>query len=214
MSRSPEHICWGKEPWFAWDLWNEVEEAPLLIDAMLNGGYARAPALVGIDHDGRSEALVLPDVVDLSPVIGDYKPVTTECGLWLAVITADDTVVGYENEKGFEFSADVKPHLDEREYVNGYLAILWRPWHVELLADASEDNCEDFNETLHWLNANIVHFDEGDKYDHADLARIRTEFVDTQDVQRLRWFRFLSAMAPRHECAALMLEELSKEMNR
>lgn len=212
MTRRPDHICWGKEPWFAWDLWNEVPGAPLLLHAMLNGCWAHAPAMVDLTIEGREQSAVLPGVVDLSPVLGDYLPVTSECGLWLGIITGDDTEVTYENENGVEHTASVMPHVDETEYISGGgLGLLWRPWNVVLLQDVDEDSCMDVDETAQWLHVNVTYFEEGDKFDLDNFDLLHGRFREQRKLQRLEWQRFLTAMAPRHTCAELMLADLLEE---
>lgn len=216
MSQWPkQHICWGKEPWFAWDLWNQVSGESELFHAMLNGCYAKVPVLLQLDFDGREQNLIVPDVVDLFPVIGDYLPVTTECGLWVAHTAEQHVELNQSNGYGLPYEAVVSPRNTEMEYVDGEgEGLLHRPWNVEFLLDATDDNCAEYNEADDWLRRNIIDFDDGDHFELEEIERISAEFLDFQRQERQEWFHFLSAMAPRHECAGLMLDELSKEIAR
>jgi len=221
MSPSPDsHICWGREPWFAWDLWNEVSGAPEQFELLLNGGYALAPSLVSISYgEGLEHTAVLPSVVEMEPAIGDYKPILEQHGIWHFWSTSGDTIRFYEpaeeEESETPVLADVRPHVWQALTVQGLgFVAVYRPWDIVPLPDADMDNYEEFDKTSEWLSAYVSGYSEGDRFSLDDLDAIYVEHEAKLDAQRKAWCDLLAGMAPRHACAELMLQELEQEMRK
>lgn len=209
----PEHICWSKEPWFAWDLWNEAPGATELFEIMLNGGYALVDASVSIHVEDVIFEDVLPTIAELDPVIEDYLPMLDYHGLYALQIFHGDTITAYENEEDPDFSAVLMPHVTEAKQVLGHgYAAIYRPWNVTPMPHVTEDDAWDEDQLHQWLVWNIEN-------GHPDRVRQEIPALEAMfskhNAQRRQlradWEQFLRSMAPRHDCAGLLLDELLNE---